>query len=70
VTHANHSRTYRNLSARPTSVNTLKVNEDYLHIKQIRALANTYVEINLFVSGSELRRDLARVAGGQNVSAS
>src|SRR5262249_7296072 len=35
---AGRSRTYRHLSARPTSVNTLKVNEDYLHIKQFRAV--------------------------------
>jgi hypothetical protein len=30
--------TYRNLSARPININMLKVTEDYLHIKQIRAL--------------------------------
>src|SRR2546421_10117951 len=35
--HTTHSRTYRHLSARPTSVNTLKIDEDYLHIKQMSA---------------------------------
>jgi hypothetical protein len=36
---ANRPTTYRNLSARPTSVNTPKVNEDYLHIKHYRVLS-------------------------------
>src|SRR5437764_7705068 len=41
--HTTHSRTYRHLSARPTSVNTLKIDEDYLHIKQISAQSGCWM---------------------------